>query len=135
MTTAFLYETYQLILLLQEAVDLPRRGGSVFGHQVKFCNRWEANKRLMADYFDDDCLYSDADFWRKFRMRRRSLFLGITDAVEQHDRYFVQKKDATRRPGFTPIQKVTAAVRQLVYGMSADLLDDYLKMGRVHCYC
>ena len=51
-------------------------------------------------------------------------------AVENANAYFIQRPDATGRPGLSPLQKVTAAVRILAYGCSADQTDEYIKIGR-----
>jgi hypothetical protein len=59
----------------------------------------------------------------------RSLFLQILDAVESHDDYFRQKPDAIETLGASPIQKVVAAIRMLAYSISADFLDEYVRMG------
>ncbi|XP_042458468.1 uncharacterized protein LOC122042417 [Zingiber officinale] len=40
-----------------------------------------------------------------------------------------QRDDATRRKGLTPLQKCIAAIRQLAYGVPADHLGEYLRMG------
>jgi hypothetical protein len=56
----------------------------------------------------------------------RSLFLQIVEDVTNHDRYFVQKKDALGRPGLRLIQKICSAVRMLAYGGAANANDKYL---------
>ncbi|XP_033145190.1 uncharacterized protein LOC108871618 [Brassica rapa] len=38
-------------------------------------------------------------------------------------------QDATGRFGHTPLQKCTAAIRQLAYGSAADAVDEYLRIG------
>jgi hypothetical protein len=86
------------------------------------------HNRIYLDYFVDPCVYSERHFRRRFRMSR-SLFLRIVDAVESHDDYFRQKLDAIRTLGASPIQKVVATVRMLAYGISADFLDEYVRMG------
>ncbi|MFS7978133.1 hypothetical protein Hanom_Chr10g00912041 [Helianthus anomalus] len=43
--------------------------------------------------------------------------------------YFQQKPDVTGQLGFSTWQKVTAALRQLAYDKSSDIMDDYLKMS------
>ncbi|XP_057808856.1 uncharacterized protein LOC131023329 [Salvia miltiorrhiza] len=58
----------------------------------------------------------------------RELFLRIVNALEV-DPYFQQRQDAVGRLSFSPIQKCTAAVRQLAYGTSADCCDEYLRIG------
>ncbi|XP_047949257.1 uncharacterized protein LOC125195104 [Salvia hispanica] len=39
------------------------------------------------------------------------------------------RHDAAGRPGHTPIQKCTAAIRQLAYGAPTDMWDEYLHIG------
>ncbi|XP_057795306.1 uncharacterized protein LOC131011552 [Salvia miltiorrhiza] len=83
--------------------------------------------RLHADYFDENPVYPDNIFRRRFRMRR-ALFLRIVNAVAS-DPYFQQRTDATGRPGFTPLQKCTVAVRMLANGGAADQYDEYLRIA------
>ena len=59
----------------------------------------------------------------------RDLFLRIMNAVEAHDYYFVQKRDATGVLGLSCFQKVTAALRMLTYGVPADATDEYVRIG------
>ena len=59
----------------------------------------------------------------------KSLFLRIVAAVESHDDYFRQKPNAVGALGGSPIQKSIATVRMLAYGVSADFLDDYVRLG------
>ena len=49
--------------------------------------------------------------------------------MEAHDDYFIRKFNATGDPGFSHLQKVTAALRMLAYGGPADALDEYFRMG------
>ncbi|XP_020272136.1 uncharacterized protein LOC109847311 [Asparagus officinalis] len=49
--------------------------------------------------------------------------------LETHDSYFVQKRDAAGKIGLSSLQKVTAAMRMLAYGVSADSVDDYVRIG------
>ena len=51
------------------------------------------------------------------------------DAVETHDNYFVQNRDVTGVLGLSCFQKVTAALRMLTYGISADATDEYIRIG------
>jgi len=81
--------------------------------------RAEGHRRLMADYFDTPSVYSAKDFRRRFRMSRR-LFLHVMDRVCVADPWFVQKPDCTGLLGLSSHQKVTSAMRQLAYGISAD---------------
>ena len=59
----------------------------------------------------------------------RDMFTDICRDVEAANEYFKLGYDATKQPGFHPIQKVTAAVRVLAYGGAADSLDEYIRMG------
>ena len=60
---------------------------------------------------------------------RRTLFVRIWNAVEQHDQYFVQKRNAAGILGLSSLQKITAAFRILTYGVAADATDDYVRIG------
>ena len=59
----------------------------------------------------------------------RTLFLRILQAVEQHDEYFVQKRNAAGILGLSSLQKITASFRMLAYGVAADAMDDYVRTG------
>jgi hypothetical protein len=59
----------------------------------------------------------------------KTLFLQIVATVESHDEYFRQKPNAAGVLGASPIQKVVGVFRMLVYSVSADFLDDYVRMG------
>ena len=60
---------------------------------------------------------------------RRHVFLRIMKAVEEHDDYFVQKKNAASVLGLSCLQKVVAAFRMLAYGVPADALGKYIHIG------
>uniref|UniRef100_J3MLI2 No apical meristem-associated C-terminal domain-containing protein n=1 Tax=Oryza brachyantha TaxID=4533 RepID=J3MLI2_ORYBR len=92
--------------------------------QRKYINRNHegAHEQLVADYFAEDPLYSDAMFRRRFRMRRH-LFLHIVQELGRWSPYFTQREDCTRRLGHSPLQKCTAAIRMLAYGTAADALE------------
>lgn len=85
---------------------------------------------LMKDYFVDESqrTYSNEKFPRRFRMRRE-LFLKLVDSAVEFSPFFHQRKDAVGKDGFTAIQKVTSAMRQLAYGGAPDQLDEYLCMS------
>ena len=59
----------------------------------------------------------------------RELFLRIMNAVEAHDDYFVQKRNAANVLGLSCFQKITAAMRMLTYGVPADATDEYVRIG------
>ena len=59
----------------------------------------------------------------------RSLFLQIVDAVKDYDNYFKQRRDALGRIGFSTLQKTKAAIRMLIYALSTDATNEYIKIG------
>ena len=98
-------------------------------HPRNYINRpcEEYHQHLVDDYFSENPLYPANIFWQ-FRMCR-PLFLRIVDALGQRSDYFTTKVDALNRRGLSPLQKCTAAIRQLANGSAADHLDEYLKIG------
>jgi len=91
-------------------------------------NREDGHDRLYKDYFGENPVFSDIQFRRRFRMQRH-LFLRIMKALKNHYPYFQQRVDVTGRRGLSPLQKSTAAMRMLAYGVSADAVDDYVRIG------
>ncbi|XP_058742343.1 uncharacterized protein LOC131614811 [Vicia villosa] len=91
-------------------------------------NREEGHIRLFNDYFSENPVYTDAQFRRRFRMHRH-LFLRIVEALGNHDEYFQMRVDATGKMGLSPLQKCTSAIRMLAYGSSADIVDEYVRIG------
>ena len=81
--------------------------------------REKGQQQLLHDYFVDDAVYKD-NFRRRYRMRRE-LFDKICAALLRH-RYDIwkQRVDCTGKLGFTTIQKVTAVLRVLAYGVAYD---------------
>jgi hypothetical protein len=79
--------------------------------------------RLVRKYFSDNPLYNDDQFHRRFRMRKH-LFLQIVEALGGWSPYFRLRRDAFGKVGLSPLQKCTAAIRMLVYGTPADLMDE-----------
>lgn len=106
-----------------------RHGGSHPGRSPNIDrDRQVGHDRILKDYFAADTVYNEELFRRRFRMRR-PLFLRILDAIQKYDSYFLQKCDALGLLGLSPIQKATAAIRQLAYGLPADALDEYVRMS------
>ncbi|XP_075478959.1 protein ANTAGONIST OF LIKE HETEROCHROMATIN PROTEIN 1-like [Primulina tabacum] len=91
-------------------------------------NRKADHLRLVNDYFSASPVYEDHIFRRRFCMRRE-LFLHIVNALEANSMYFQLRNDGARRKGLSPLQKCTAGIRQLAYGVPADHLDEYLRIG------
>ena len=61
---------------------------------------------------------------------RRSLFLRILSKVEAYEPYFTQKRNAVKKLGLSPLQKMTAALRMLAYGVAADFMDKYVRIAK-----
>ncbi|XP_047962012.1 uncharacterized protein LOC125206833 [Salvia hispanica] len=91
-------------------------------------DRIAAHHRLYADYFAPEPRFGDNLFRRRFRMSH-PLFLRIVGALERRYEYFRMQEDAVGKPDHTPVQKCTAAIRQLAYGGAADMFDEYLHIG------
>jgi hypothetical protein len=56
----------------------------------------------------------------------RDLFLRILHVVEDHDEYFVQKRNAANTIGLSCFQKVAASFVMLTFGVPADATDEYV---------
>jgi hypothetical protein len=50
------------------------------------------------------------------------------NAVEEHDNYFVQKRNATGTLGLSCMQKVAAAFRMIANSVAADATDEYMRV-------
>lgn len=115
---------------LQDALDLdppPKRraGGSLPGKSGNIDrDRVEMDQRMFKDYFSESPVYGPASFRRRYRMRR-SLLVMIMERVCACDSYFIQKRDAVGKIGLSSAQKITAALRMLADGVSADATDEY----------
>ncbi|XP_076959288.1 uncharacterized protein LOC143635308 [Bidens hawaiensis] len=57
------------------------------------------------------------------------LVLRIVGDLERDYAFFQQRDDARGRPGFSPLQKCTAAIRQHTYGTAIDAMEDYLQIS------
>nr|XP_034569929.1 putative nuclease HARBI1 [Setaria viridis] len=124
----FLISVTHVTVNANESDDETKHRGSIIGHRVLQRDRQAGHQRLYQDYFSDDPTYGHSYFRRRFRMRR-TLFVRIWNAVEEHDEYFVQKRNAAGVLGLSSLQKITAAFRMLTYGVAADATDDYVRIG------
>jgi len=116
-------------LLMNSFSNVERKhGGSVPGHAVIYRDRESGHNRMFQDYLADNPTYGPHIFRRRFRMSRE-LFLRIMNAVEDHDDYFVRKRNAANVLGLSCFQKITAALRMLTYGTPADATDEYVRIG------
>ncbi|CAL2265629.1 unnamed protein product [Prunus armeniaca] len=92
-------------------------------------HRHSQGKNLLEDYFISTSLYSNVDFRRRYRMQPH-LFNKVMHNICNYDAYFVQKCDVVRVLGLLPEQKLTAVIRMLAYGSSADQIDEIARMGK-----
>ncbi|XP_042400761.1 uncharacterized protein LOC121990750 [Zingiber officinale] len=91
-------------------------------------NRLEGHIRLFNDYFVDASIYPPNIFRRRFRMNR-DLFPRILNNVENYESYFVQRRNATGMLGLSSFQKMITTLRIFAYGVGADLMDEYVRIG------
>ncbi|EHS64666.1 uncharacterized protein PGTG_21017 [Puccinia graminis f. sp. tritici CRL 75-36-700-3] len=94
----------------REDKEPPVHGGSRPGRMPNLPRDFEAGyDRLFRDYFAENPVYPDHIFRRQFWMRW-SLFLCITEDVQEHNDYFLQKADTLGKPGLRPLQRIASAV-------------------------
>ncbi|XP_028094128.1 uncharacterized protein LOC114294200 [Camellia sinensis] len=127
-TRAYEQNNTCMFQILKSSDRSKKIGGSVVGHRYIHRDRRQGHDRLFADYFAANPMYSPIIFRRRFRMRR-PLYLRILNAIQIHNSYFVKKQDAAYVLGLSPLQKMTAAMRILSYGVAADAVDDYIRIG------
>uniref|UniRef100_A0A2N9FXF3 DDE Tnp4 domain-containing protein n=1 Tax=Fagus sylvatica TaxID=28930 RepID=A0A2N9FXF3_FAGSY len=113
--------------LKKEQASTSRRG-SIVGRKVIKRDYLQGEERLFHDYFSDNPVFPPHLFRRRFRMSR-PLFFRLQYALEAHDPYFIQKRNAAGTLGLSSLQKMTAALRILAYGVAADSTDEYVRIG------
>ncbi|GKD06785.1 ALP1-like protein isoform X1 [Tanacetum coccineum] len=59
----------------------------------------------------------------------RPLFNEIVTAVIDHDPFFRNNFDYTGKEGISGLLKCTSAIRQLTYGVHAEILDEYMQIS------
>ncbi|XP_033136681.1 putative nuclease HARBI1 [Brassica rapa] len=91
-------------------------------------NREKGHIQLWNDYFSETPTYPPNIFRRRFRMTK-PLFLRIVHRLATEVEYFQQCEDAVGRASLSPLQKCTAAIRQLAYGGGSDTVDEYVRIG------
>ncbi|XP_024318825.1 uncharacterized protein LOC100826180 isoform X2 [Brachypodium distachyon] len=120
--------TVAIVLDANTRFNARRRRGSVPGRQVINRDIEAGHARLFEDYFAQHLVYGSSYFRRRFRMSR-PLFLRIVKAVQEHDSYFVRKKNVAGKLGLSSLQKATAVFRMLTYGVATDATDEYVRIG------
>ena len=102
--------------------------GDRISRQYRYRDRVSGHSRMLNDYFVENPVYDETLFRRRFRLSR-PLFLRILLTLQQHNDYFVLRRNAANTVGLSGEQKMTAALRMLAYGMSTDSLDEYVRIG------
>ncbi|KAH9724893.1 nuclease [Citrus sinensis] len=85
-------------------------GGSVTGYITINRDREMTDRNLFNDYFSKNPRLNDSMFRRRFRMSQ-NLFSRITNVVQGHDNYFMQRRSGVGRLGLS------------------DATDEYIKIG------
>jgi hypothetical protein len=92
------------------------------------CNSLQGQENLFCNYFAASPIYLAKKFWRRFCMHHE-LSIKIHNAIVDHEPYFVQKRNVAGKLGHSYVQKMTAALRMLTYGVTTDLMDEYVQIG------
>ncbi|KAF8376762.1 hypothetical protein HHK36_031572 [Tetracentron sinense] len=106
------YELEMLVVvaLQQEQSSAERRTrphrGFIQGHSTIRRDRVQGHERLYNDYFAEN-----------------------PSAMEAHDPYFILKRNAVGTLGLSSLQKVTAAMRMLAYGVVANAVDNFVRIN------
>eukprot|EP00267_Zea_mays_P040648 XP_008680811.1 uncharacterized protein LOC103655915 [Zea mays] len=108
----------------RRALNERRYAGSIPGRVRIHRDHMSGDARIQADYFCAQPVYTEAQFWRRFCMRRH-VFERLVLAVQQVDPYFVQRPNCAGELGLSALQKVVAAVRILAYSVPVDVVDEY----------
>jgi hypothetical protein len=104
-----------------------KHGGSIVGRDVIGRRRQEAHQSLMISYFrlpGVPWVYPEKYFRRRFLMGT-DLFIYSSNVI----RNFEQRRGYTGMLGHSTLQKMTAALHILAYGIPADLVDDNIAMA------
>ncbi|XP_068322469.1 uncharacterized protein [Pyrus communis] len=119
-------------MMCQPIEEQPQWGSFIAGRSYKPRNKAMSHANLMNNYFNPNSVYTEEDFRRRFRMRHH-FFERLLRDVQQVNSYFRQKLDRAGRPGFSPHQKVTIALRMMAYGSPADSMDETHGMPESTC--
>ncbi|KAL6547358.1 hypothetical protein OROMI_023079 [Orobanche minor] len=117
-----------VVIAIAENMLKDYNSGLIHSRNIINRDHIEGHYRLIKDYFAAFPKYPEKLFRRRFRMHR-DLFIKIKDAVEAHDSYFVQKRNAAGKLGLSSYQKVASALRILAYGVTGDLFDEYIQIA------
>ncbi|CAN0873509.1 hypothetical protein LINGRAHAP2_LOCUS10396 [Linum grandiflorum] len=114
-----------------EVEESPPRRRQAVNQSFTRRHRDVAHQRLMDDYFGQNGRmpkYDAGTFRRRFRMYP-ALFHRILRGVLEADPTFARRRDAVGNYSISPELKITAALRMLAWGSTADSLDEYFQMA------
>lgn len=97
-----------------------KHGGSVIGRENIRRRRQESHHRLMLDYFGVPGfrrVFPKHYFRRRFCMGT-DLLIYIYNVIKQKDTFFKQKRNCTGFLGHSTLQKMTAALPIMAYGIT-----------------
>lgn len=128
--------TMNSILFLRELLDNDEEEKRKFGEGSqpgKAANKPRdfdgALQRLVGNYFSgDQSKYNDTDFERRFRMPR-SVFSKIWLKIQGKGLFKESTINFSGKKGIHPLVRLTACLRRLAYGDSADRDDENLEMA------
>jgi len=108
-----------------------RRGGSLPGKAPNKQRDFVSGERgLLRDYFGvdgDPPVYDEKDFTRRFRLRHIVFDRVYRELLSEP--YFQQRLNAKDEPQASTLQKLTAALRVLAFGVAYDSADEYVRLS------
>ncbi|XP_023737120.2 uncharacterized protein LOC111885061 [Lactuca sativa] len=116
-----MYHYYTNSLLQPDPTPLLTR------HAALNRDREEGHRRLVNDYFAENCVYQPSDFKKRFCLRK-NVFERIANAMEARYEFFQMRHDARGKRGFIGLQKCVAAIKLMAMGESPDSVDDYMRI-------
>lgn len=139
--SAAVFQHMAVAILMRE--DEGGSGGSLPGRSRNIDRNFdEGHKQIMQDYFwpvdsmrDDGSMqfgpvFSEAHFERRFSMPRSVFNIIFTKIVSTSSFFSIGlEADCTGKRGLSPLQKIVAAIRQLCYGLAADAVEEYVRIG------
>ncbi|XP_035546263.1 uncharacterized protein LOC118348512 [Juglans regia] len=88
----------------------------------------QGHKYLFRDYFAKSLVYPSNSLSNEISYES-STILRIQHEVEAYEPYFIQIRNNAGRLSLYSMQKITAAIRMLSYGVTGDFMDKYLSIG------
>jgi hypothetical protein len=102
--------------------------------KIMFDSEW-----IMWDYFSPNHVHNERNFKHGFCMTKFLFHLVVV--INVHNPYFIQRWDACGAMGLSIIEKCIVAIQMLSYGMSTNVMDEYVcvrentTMESLRCFC